>query len=406
MAERNTGPVKPPVLDLSARDTTPRPEDTPKPETGAAVPKPKSESTKSESKSDARPAADAAASSEKFPWGAAATGVVGGALLGTALTYGLLVWGLMPRPLPETDPKIVALEKRLADASESSQATVNTLTQRFGALQNDLSAKLEAATEAVAALKAQAPASTDELAGFKAQLDALNARIESLSTGEGGASQVLTGDVTALQQGLADLSGKLGTLENKVGSTDSKVADLAAEAQKAPELPAVQLPLLLTSLQNAFDTGRPFATELAGLKAIAPNTVVPTSLSERATQGLKRPDEIARDFSAVLPDMLAATPPRANAEWGDAAFDWLKSMLAFRPAGEIAGNTPEAIATQLEAAVARRDFSAATKLFAALPPAMQAPASAVAADIAVHADADALLDSLRAQALAPAGTKP
>lgn len=407
MAERNTGPVKPPVLDLSARDTTQRPEEAPKPET-----KP---DTKSEAKPEARPASKPEAGSKPgapaaesgFHWAPALTGIIGGAILGTAITYGLLAWGVVPQPTPQTDPRIAALEKRLADASESSQATINTLTQRFSTLQNDFNARLEAANEAVAALKAQAPATVPDLTDFKAQLDALNARVESLGSGAGEAADTaLSGDVEAMRQGLADLSGKLGTLEDKVGTADSKIAELSAEAQKAPELPAVQLPLLLSSLESAFDSGRPFATELEGLKAIVPGAVVPTSLSERAAQGLTRPDEVTRQFEAVLPDMLAATPGKPDADWTEAGLDWLKSMLAFRPAGEISGTTPEAIASQLEAAVARRDYGAATALLSALPEPMRAPAATVSVEIAAHADADALLQSLRAQALAPAGTTP
>lgn len=396
MAERNTGPVKPPVLDLSARDTTAR-------EEGA---KPGAESA-AKPDTESKPATPAARKADGLHWNTALAGIVGGAILGTALTYGLFVAGIIPRPAAEADPRVAALEKRLAEAADSSTASLNALQQRFVALQNDLNARLEAANEALKAAGDRPAAAAPDLSGLTAQIDELRARIETLGANAGGATgEALTGDVNSLQQNLAALSGKLGALEEKVGTTDSKVAELSAEAQKAPELPAVQLPLLLSSLESAFDSGRPFATELEGLKAIVPGAVVPTSLSERAAQGLTRPDEVTRQFEAVLPDMLAATPGKPDADWTEAGLDWLKSMLAFRPAGEISGTTPEAIASQLEAAVARRDYGAATALLSALPEPMRAPAAAVSVEIAAHADADALLQSLRAQALAPAGTTP
>ncbi|MFD1941191.1 COG4223 family protein [Paradevosia shaoguanensis] len=396
MAERNTGPVKPPVLDLSARDTTAR-------EEGA---KPGAESA-AKPNTESKPATPAARKADGLHWNTALAGIVGGAILGTALTYGLFVAGIIPRPAAEADPRVAALEKRLAEAADSSTASLNALQQRFVALQNDLNARLEAANEALKAAGDRPAAATPDLSGLTAQIDELRARIETLGANAGGATgEALTGDVNSLQQNLAALSGKLGALEEKVGTTDSKVAELSAEAQKTPELPAAQLPLLLSGLESAFDTGRPFAAELDGLRAVAPETAIPQSLTERAPQGLKRPDEITREFDAALPDILAATPQQPDAGWDQATIDWLRAIFAFRPAGEIAGNTPEAVASQLEAAISRRDYRNAVRLLAALPEAMRAPAEGVAADIAAHADADALLDSLRARALAPAGTTP
>jgi len=395
MAERNTGPVKPPVLDLSARDTTPKAEDA-KPEAG----KSRAETAGEPADGAARPAAENPPVTAGFHWGAAAAGIAGGALLGTAITYGLLIAGAVPLPGPSDNPRIAALEKRLADATEHSQATINTLTQRFGTLQNDFTARLEAVT----ALK-QAPGGVaPDLTPLREEIAALQARVESLSAGGGGAaSETLNQDVTSLRQGLADLSGKLGTLEDKVGTTDSKVAELSAEAQKAPEPATVQAPLLISSLESAFADGRPFAAELASLQAIAPDIAVSPALAAAAPQGLERPDALARGFAAVLPDMLAATPTRPDAGWGEAALDWAKSLLALRPSGEIAGTTPEALVSQLEAALNRRDFARAHALFGQLPSAMQAPAAELDGKIALQAEGAALIQALRSKAL---GTTP
>src|SRR5688572_19461312 len=129
MSERKSGPVKPPVIDLTARDATPPPEQ--------AVPEPPSEAGEqaaveadlADERSSAPPGADApqefaesggAAESEppvdrdRAPsdtiaplpqperrtsiWPAAIAGSIGGALLGTALTYSLMSSGMMPLP--------------------------------------------------------------------------------------------------------------------------------------------------------------------------------------------------------------------------------------------------------------------------------------------------------------------
>jgi len=101
--------------------------------------------------------------------------------------------------------------------------------------------------------------------------------------------------------------------------------------------------------------------------------------------------------------MLAATPTRPDAGWGEAALDWAKSLLALRPSGEIAGTTPEALVSQLEAALNRRDFARAHALFGQLPLAMQAPAAELDEKIALQAEGAALIQALRSKAL---GTTP
>jgi hypothetical protein len=144
--------------------------------------------------------------------------------------------------------------------------------------------------------------------------------------------------------------------------------------------------------------GRPFATELAA--AARPGISVPAELQARASVGLAQPEALAQRFATRVPEMLAAQPAPTGEGWQDQAVDWVKALLAVRPSGEVTGDSPEAVMSRLEAAVARHDFSEAARLLDQLPPAMKAAAGDVAMDVSQWAGANALVAQLRS---APAG---
>ena len=97
--------------------------------------------------------------------------------------------------------------------------------------------------------------------------------------------------------------------------------------------------------------------------------------------------------------MLAGRPVAEDASWQDGALDWFRSAIALRPTGEIEGDTPEAVMSRLEGAIARRDFVTAETLLASLPAPMLAAGEDVPALVAEQAEAARFLDGLRASAL-------
>jgi hypothetical protein len=140
------------------------------------------------------------------------------------------------------------------------------------------------------------------------------------------------------------------------------------------------------------------------LRAAQPDAAVPTDIANGAITGLARPDVIAAKFQAVLPAMLAGRPASAGAGWQDGALDWLRSAIALRPTGEMAGDTPEAVVSRLEGAIARRDYAAAETLVMALPQPMQAAAGEVPTLLHSQAEAAKFVETLRTQALKGAGS--
>jgi hypothetical protein len=444
MAERKSGPVKPPVIDLTARPAKPiAAEDTkptaepqattipPTPE--AAEPKPQPEPAKAEakpvdskpvdsrppeakpagakpvdSKSTApKPAKPVAPAKPVNPWLYAGLGAIGGAILGTGLTFGLATAGL----LPPTAPAFANPAPQLADQANRIAALEGKLADSTGQVAG-LAKTVDAQKADIATLQSAKPPTVD-LAPIDSRLKTLSDRVEAIAAGASSADAgALAANLAALQKSLGDLGSKVTALSDAQSATDGKLGALngeiaAAKAALAQEADAAkasatnaaaQLPIALTGLENAFAVGRPYAAELASLRTLQPNVSIPPSVAEHAETGLARPDDLTASFTAALPDILAAEPAKPNAGWQDAAMNWAKTVLALRPAGEISGTDPDAVTSRLEAAIGRHDYAAATSLFAALPEPMRLAAKDLPQQVATQAEAQNFLAGLRSSA--------
>nr|WP_295888217.1 hypothetical protein [uncultured Devosia sp.] len=395
--ESKTGPVKPPVLDLKARETS------------AAKPEPAAE-TKPEPKLDAKTAAAKEPPMRAKPPEADSTGrgfgfgpALLGGVLGLAAAYGLAwfgLWPTTPAPTPAADPRLAQLATavpELETVTQTTQSELAALNQRIGALET---------APAAAASPAAAAAEPADLSGVEADIAALTTRIDTLAAtpapaADTGATEALRTELAALGTRLDEVAARLGTAEAGLRTLDTTMTETTATLADQPsDIGAVlQLPLILSGFETAFATGRPFATELGALRAAVPDADIPTDIANKAEAGLVRPDIIASRFATVLPAMLAGRPANADAQWQDGALDWFRSAIALRPTGEIEGDTPEALMSRLEGAIARRDFVTAETLLADLPAPMLAAGEDVPALVTEQAEAARFLDALRASAL-------
>lgn len=393
--ETRTGTVKPPVLDLKARETgKPATATEAKPDAGTrADPRP----------SPAKEAPARPKAAEPAPPGrpGIAIGALAGGLLGVAAAYGLAWFGLWPAtpvPAPAADPRLAQFATAIPELE-----TVTQTTQTELAALNQRIAALESAEPAQAATAAVDPV---DLTAVEGDLAALSARLDTLAAtpapaADTSAAEALRTDLAALGTRLDEVAARLGTAEASLRTLDTAVRQTTATLAEQPgDIGAVlQLPLILSGFETAFATGRPYETELGALRAAAPGATIPTAIANKAQTGLARPDVIASRFAAVLPAMLAGRPADPDAQWQDGVLDWFRSAIALRPTGEIEGDTPEAVMSRLENAVARRDFPAAEALIADLPAPMRAAGEDVPALIAEQAEAARFLDTLRADAL-------
>ena len=389
--ETKSGAVKPPVLDLKAREAG----------TGDKKPEPPKEDA-TRSQPPPKPAPKPATATAAPAGGLAVGAALAGGVLGLAAAYGLAFFGLWPdQPVtpPPADPRLAQFATAIPEletVTRTTQSELAALNQRLGALE-------AAGTTDAPAAAAQSP----DLAGVQADIAALGQRIDAIAaapaeSADPAALEALRADLTGLASRLDELGARLGTAEAELRTLDTTVSEATATLADQPgDIGAIlQLPLILSSLESAFASGRPYETEMASLRAALPNAQVPPSVANAAPTGLTRPDAIARRFETVLPAMLAGRPADPDAPWQEGALDWFGSMIALRPTGEVEGDTPEAVMSRLEAAVARRDVLAPAARMGELPDPKRTAASDVPALNTRPAAAASFLETLRASALA------
>lgn len=458
MAERKSGPVKPPVIDLKARDAAQTPDADsaatgadgtsrrkpaasrrstrataseaakgPKADSPTSPPSPASKVQQDTSASDPGPATPPPprpSARLAMPWSAISVAAVAGAILGAGLTYLAANWIALPQQEPPFDDPTPALEALLAraEALETRLGAVEDTARNTRVSLDATLAQIDTTSaelrQQIADVTAAIPEPQDiDLSAIEADLKTLDGRVAAIGAGASSDdASALAQNLAGMERTLAALSDKLDGLETRIGQGDGRIESLASELEDARVAiaaqtrtlggtnigPAVKLPLIVSGLEAAFANGRPYTAELDGLTALLPDLAVPKVLADDAETGLARPDAIAARFKAALPDIIAGRTQESSGDLAQDALEWAKALLALRPATEIEGDTPEAVVSRLEAAVERRDFVAAATELAQLPAPMQAAAGDVGADIAAHAQAEAFVTRLRTEALAPA----
>jgi len=432
MAERKSGPVKPPVIELTAREA-----DKPAAATTASG---KAAEAVEAAADEASPAAEEPARPTPpppprpqarlaMPWSAISIAAVAGALLGAGIVYGVGNWVPLPNQRPviadpatrldATDNSLNEIETRLA-ALEQQSPRLTAVEEQGKRTQVSLDATIAqldgGLNEVRQAVAAVPTAAAVDLTPLEAQLKGLEDRVTAIGAGASSAdAAALAQTISDIEVEISELRTQLTALDQRVAATDAAIGGLKGDVSATQTAistqnqtlggadigPAVRLPLMVSGLETAIANGRPFAAELAGLKALLPDLVVPGPVEASAGEGLPRPDAVVAQFSAAVPNVLAGRAAVSSGDMGEDALEWMKGLLALRPVGEVAGDTPDAVVSRLEAAVGRHDFQAAAELLAQLPPAMQAGAGTSGADITKLAAAEGFVTELRNRALAP-----
>ena len=470
MAERKSGPVKPPTIDLTARsaDTSDhskpatgkpaaaagaRPADTPKAAAAGTAPS----GTPPRSGTDSAPSGNTEAprphsskpepSAPKAPGPAPQSrvlmagiaGAVAGGIIGLGGAYGLASLGYWPdkantagiaalsdevkslyvkksdigsvidRSVGDVASEIAGLKDRIAALESRTPAdtapAVDALDARVAALETglgDLGRKLDAA-----AISGGNPTAEAALQDLGNRLDTLSAAVSDLQSKTVAAPE----SVSALETGLAALKDEVGQLSagltalqpvaDEVKGLQASVA--ALQAVPAPKPVDLRLPLALSGMTDALETGAPFASELALVQAALPDLDIPGAVTAAAETGLGSPAALSARFSALVPDILAAKPVAANADWTDQLLERLKALVALRPVASAGGDMPEALVSRIETALAAQDYATAEAAFAALPEPMQAAAGGIDQSVDRFAATAELIARARAEALKLAG---
>lgn len=433
----------PPEIEAARQETDPRGATGP----GAAVASPLAEASGSESRSPASPpSTPTPAPRRQRIWGPMLTASILGALLGTAVTAGLLSSGLLPLspggsqvPARDAFPDLAAIESRLAALEAAPAAPADgegdaALTSRLDAVEASVSDQAARTETAVAQLTSapagQAPAV--DLGPLEARIAALDATVQQLQStppaeiegadpeaaalGEQVASlqansaalaeqmASLQGELEALRGGdntetqIAALTGSLEETRAELASAQEAIAALTDASAAAEADAALRLPLAVAGLEAAVAAGRPFGPELEAVRLLQPDLAVPEELATTQATGLTPPQALQEQFAAAIPAILAARPQSSDGSLPQAAADWFGQLLVLRPTGDVPGDTPEAVLARIEAAVERGDWAAAAAGFAQLPEPMQTAAGDLPQQMRAQASAQGFLASVRGAA--------
>eukprot|EP00873_Tetraselmis_striata_P031828 jgi/Tetstr1/452092/TSEL_039128.t1 len=414
MAEKKTGPVKPPIIDATARASEkdkPAPEGKtagaagtdqkpaaaeappktgpsakPGPQSSAASSAPNDKPKQSAPKSVSEPggqsgAEPSGATKPALPWTPLAVTAGAGALVGLALAYGLASFGFWPQQqgqgeaLAQIDARATRLENAIASRETESQEIID----RINALETEIAAIDPASTDGLAA--------QSDLNALSGQIGELSSRIDALAAGASGDEVAQVADtLSELSTRIDDLAGRLDAVEPQVAdiqpvieAAQTRLDDLDAriasqsdfEAVAAERDRATRLPAALGALEAAIASGQPFAAQLASVETLLPDLEISSQVRTAANGGVPSAGGLLDQLRTAIPEILAARPRDEQAGWAQTLLDQAASAIALRPTD---GDTPQALVGRTEAALAAGDLQAARTAFSALPDPMQSAA--------------------------------
>jgi hypothetical protein len=313
----------------------------------------------------------------------------------------------------ETENRLGALE---AQARQTNAA--------LGTEANRESATVAALEKRIGALEASAGASNTT------DLDKRVAALEAASAGNGAVGDAtqrlaaqakdLRADVDAEKGALPDLSARVAKLESDAPKASAAGPDLTAlaarvdkvegalaapksETRVAAEKPAASdnattIAIVAEVAEERLRSGAGFGPELAALQRLGVDSAALAPL-EAVVNGAPTNGALAASFDAVAPHVLAATSAPEQGSVTDRFLAHLHNLVKVRELNETAGDDPQALVSQIEAASRRGDIGAALASFDKLPEAARKAAGDWSTLARARAAADAALQSIREAAV-------
>jgi len=347
-----------------------------------------------------------------------------GAVVG-AVVAGAGVWFAGQRPA--VDQGLAARLDRLESSAAAPIAAVDALDKRVGALEAASSAapdKPDAYGQRIMALEAaalSAKAAADSNANALAEAQAARAdaaKALALAQASGAAPNAGGAPPAAPAIDVSALEGRMSKLEAGFAALDRPAADLGPLNQRLDKLEGALaapknetrvaadnvppnrdwagLAVVAQALSNRLAAGAPFALEQTALEHLGADPAKLAALKPLADKGAPSAAALAADFAKAAPAILAAAAPKS----GDGVMDRLMAnmgkVVRVTPVGEVAGDDPAALVSQIGAALDRGQIAPALAAWARLPePAQQASqewAHAAQARAGADAAAQSLLD--------------
>jgi hypothetical protein len=316
----------------------------------------------------------------------------------------------------------------------ASKADVSETSDRLGALEtqarqtNDaIAAETNRESAAVATLEKRISAlESGAGASNAADLGKRVAALETAGAGNGAASDAiqrltaqtkdLRADVDAEKSELPELSTRVAKLESDAPKANAaagpELAALAARidkvegalaAPKSPEKPAASenattIAIVAEVAEERLRSGAGFGPELAALQRLGVDSAALAPL-EAVVNGAPTNSALAASFDAVAPHVLTAITPAEQGSVADRFLAHLHGLVKVRELNETAGDDPQALVSQIEAASRRGDIGAALASFDKLPEAARKAAGDWPTLARARHGAEAALRSIREAAV-------
>jgi hypothetical protein len=236
---------------------------------------------------------------------------------------------------------LAALDNRLKSL-ESAGGSSGPANERW----QSLAARLDDAESAIARLGA-GPAAEGQ-AG--ADPEAI-ARLES-------ALQELASESAARQRQIDELSGRLDEMAKRLTVSVDAARERLGESERAARLAAAR------SLQTAYERGEPLDPWLDAVEGFTGPD--PALVELRKASPVATLAQLQRGLAETGDRILAEGAP-AQSGWTARLWANARSLVRVRPDGPVAGETPEAILTRVEAALADNRLDLALSEWRQLP---------------------------------------
>jgi hypothetical protein len=292
---------------------------------------------------------------------------------------------------------VAALGKRIS-ALEASAGASNTvdLDKRVAALEA-ASAGNGAASDATQRLAAQAKDLRTDVDAEKGELPELSARVAKLESD--------TPKASAAGPDLAALAARVDKVESALAAPKSETR-VAAETPAAADN-ATTIAIIAEVAEERLRSGAAFGPELAALQRMGVDAAALAPL-EAVVNGAPTNSALAASFDAVAPHVLAATSQPDTGSVSDRFLAHLHNLVKVRELNETAGDDPQALVSQIEAASRRGDIGAALASFDKLPEAARKAAGDWPTLARARQAAETALQSIREAAVGrlASGQKP
>jgi hypothetical protein len=283
---------------------------------------------------------------------------------------GYIAWQYYLQPL---QTRVAALETR------PGAGNTDDLARRVARLESQAGQPAPAAT---AGAPVAGGADADRLAALEKQLAELkagSAQSEQLAKGlsdlqlAAGGRELLAQSIRDIQSTLAATQGSVERLNGQVAGLGGRLdkVDAALADRRQQTLRAEATILAAGQLRAALATSKPFAKQLAAVRAMVPGdaeiNAVLDQMQPYADSGVETADDLTRDFGRLAPNLVRTAVVGDGESWWRQALYHIESVVSIRRTGaEAPGDSTGAVVARAEAKLDEEDLQGAVAMLQGL----------------------------------------